>query len=189
MFFGNVLGARTLSAEVREWRFTLKVVPDEPNLTGRFLLLICQTTEAHFLPPTELDLELLETKQKPVYRKIVSKSQDGAEEMKMGEIVRYPEDVEHRIPNSVYGAVQLSPVQFKRIFDILNLAQSSQLLTATLGLSLYGLDLGFEICDDKWPQKQNLSIINMEFNLHPRPTKEERGRRTVGRSGEADRVN
>jgi hypothetical protein len=121
----------------------------------------------------EVDLDLVEIKQKPVYGKIVSETQDGAEGVKIDEINRFPADPEHRVAEFVYGSVSLSPIQFKHILEMVTLAQSSQLLTTTIYLSVFGLDLGFGNAEDGWPEKRVLCITNIEFDLQPRRTEEE----------------
>jgi hypothetical protein len=171
-----MFGARDLAAEVIEWKYQVTIVPDpdEPARTGRFLYLECRTSESHFLRyGTELFLRIYEENQKPNYNKVVmarsgdSKSHEGKE---VGHIIyssiNYEDDnYEGEISPYLEGDFKISSEHFQHILDILNNAQGKNLLKVKLQLSLYGLDLGYELEMDKWPDEKELSIVNVAFGL------------------------
>jgi len=91
MLIGNILGSRSLIAELIGWNYIVCIVPDKIEETGRYLTLICKTSECHFLRrEMELNIYIRETKEKPTYEKVVSELQPGKEDIKIGEIGYYP---------------------------------------------------------------------------------------------------
>ncbi len=170
-------GVRDLSAEVRKWKYRVTMVPDldEPALTGRFLTLKCRTSEAHFMRHgTELSIHISEENQRATCKKVVmtmcGKSLDATE---IGQITHSSiNEYEEKVPTYLEGYFKTSAEHFQHILDIFNNAQEKKFIKVTLELSLYGLDLGYEVEMDEWPEERMLSIVNVKFCLERHPEKE-----------------
>jgi hypothetical protein len=159
----NILGTRRFYAKVEKYYYYVGL-PIEDDSTGRSLCLSGQTYEANFLHPTELNLELHESKTDPKYEPIES---DGLSSIKLGEIVYRAYDGEGDMPELVHGALLIGPQSFSHILEMVKDNLAKQEYSVTVELALFGLDLGLaDIRDDKWPNKRKLDILGLQFAQH-----------------------
>jgi len=154
-----ILGQRTLNIEIESFQLTLDLFPDDPEITGRSLILTGTTGNAHFLSPRECCMEIWETKDEIDYR---SKNDDNGEPFfEYGQIANMEWDSENDINAFVNPVFGLTTKPFENLINLLEGLKESVI---NASLSLYGLKLGIlSIEDDQWPERKLLSIIGVEF--------------------------
>ena len=165
-----MLGTRSLFAEINSWQYTIGTDQTEEGTTGRHLLMIGETMEAHSLRASEINLEIVELNCFPRYKKIFDMNQRGTE---YGGIVWHDYDSEYKIPRHVHGTVMVSENRFNHIFDLLLYKDQVDNSDVMIKLGLFGLKLGdYSIEDDKWPVDKMIAITDMELTLSKAMEKE-----------------
>jgi hypothetical protein len=157
-----LIDTRSLFAEINSWQYSIETDQTEKDWTGRHLLMIGETEEAHFLWASEINFEIVEVDGFPSYEQICHDDKTGT---KYGEIIWHDYDSENKIPRFVHGAVLVSKDRFNHIFDLLLHKDQVDNNHVLIELKLFGLELGYEIDDDKWPVDKKVAITDLKLTL------------------------